>query len=72
MQDTLRLNARNVDYFQVPVWRVDTAAVVWVAAVRAALQSTATVMQTVICLKIAAAMSQVTVRSKVLLANSIY
>ena len=35
------------------------------AAVRAALQ-TATVMQTVICLKIAAAMFQMTVKSKVL------
>ena len=44
---------------------MDTAAVVCVAAVRAALQ-TATVMQTVTCLKIAAVMFQVTVRSEVL------
>ena len=55
-----------VKYFQVLVWLVDTAAVVWVAAVGATLQ-TATVMQTVTCLRIAAVMFQVTVRSKVYL-----
>ena len=44
---------------------MDTAAVVRVAAVRAALQ-TATVMQTVTCLKIVAVMFQMTVKNKVL------
>ena len=54
------------EHFQVPVWPVDTAAAVWVAAVEASLQI-ATVMQTATCLKIAVVMFQMTVRNKVLL-----